>query len=120
MERMAFLAGFIAIPAFVQALVAPPVATNLTSNIVLVVFAGLLVGLGTRIGNGCTSGHGVCGISWISPRGIAATLVYVAAGTLMVMAQRNLMGRLLHADTNCISLWVAVRAGPASIRHDQH
>ena len=94
MERGAFLAGLIALPAFLQALGTPTAATNLTSNIGLVILAGLLVGLGTRIGNGCTSGHGVCGISWLSPRGIAATLVYIASGAVMVVALRSLMGGL--------------------------
>jgi len=69
-----------------------PATTNLTENLWLVAAAGLLVGLGTRIGNGCTSGHGVCGISRLSPRGIVATLVYIAAGALMVVALRALVG----------------------------
>ena len=94
MERGAFLAGLIALPAFLQALGTPTAATNLTSNIGLVIVAGLLVGLGTRIGNGCTSGHGVCGISRLSPRGIAATLVYIASGAVMVVALRSFMGGL--------------------------
>ncbi|AXI42149.1 YeeE/YedE family protein [Sulfitobacter sp. SK011] len=94
MERGAFLAGLIALPAFLQALGTPTAATNLTSNIGLVILAGLLVGLGTRIGNGCTSGHGVCGISRLSPRGIAATLVYIASGAVMVVALRSFMGGL--------------------------
>ena len=94
MERGAFLAGLIALPAFLQALGTPTAATNLTSNIGLVILAGLLVGLGTRIGNGCTSGHGVCGISRLSPRGIAATLVYIASGAVMVVALRTFMGGL--------------------------
>lgn len=94
MERGAFLAGLIALPAFLQALGTPTAATNLTSNIGLVILAGLLVGLGTRIGNGCTSGHGICGISRLSPRGIAATLVYIASGAVMVVALRSFMGGL--------------------------
>ncbi|MGC1495096.1 MAG: YeeE/YedE family protein [Sulfitobacter sp.] len=93
-ERGAFLAGLIVIPAVIQTLGAPAVSTNLTSNIVLVIVAGLLVGLGTRIGNGCTSGHGVCGISRLSPRGIVATLVYIAAGAVMVVVLRTLIGGL--------------------------
>lgn len=92
LERTAFLAGLVAIPAVLQLLGTPAVSTNLTSNIVLVVLAGLLVGLGTRIGNGCTSGHGVCGISRLSPRGIVATLVYISAGAVMVIVLRAVMG----------------------------
>lgn len=52
----------------------------------LVVVAGLLVGFGTRVGNGCTSGHGVCGISRLSPRSLAATVTFIASGALTVLA----------------------------------
>ena len=93
-ERGAFLAGLIALPALLQLTGAPAVATYLTGNLALVAVAGLLVGLGTRIGNGCTSGHGVCGISRVSPRGIVATLVYIAAGAVMVIVLRSLFGGL--------------------------
>ncbi len=93
-ERLAFLAGLIALPALLHSLGTPAVATHLTPNIPLVIIAGLLVGLGTRIGNGCTSGHGVCGISRLSPRGIAATLVYIAAGAVMVVVLRSVTGGL--------------------------
>ncbi len=51
----------------------------------LVVAAGLLVGFGTGIGNGCTSGHGVCGIGRLSPRSVVATVVFIAAGVLTVL-----------------------------------
>lgn len=93
-ERVAFLTGLITLPAVLQMFGAPAVATNLTSNIALIVAAGLLVGMGTRIGNGCTSGHGVCGISRFSPRGIVATLIYIAAGVVMVAALRGVIGGL--------------------------
>lgn len=92
-ERGAFLAGLIAVPALLQISLAPT-ATQLTSNLGLVALAGLLVGLGTRIGNGCTSGHGVCGISRLSLRGIVATCVYIAAGAVAVVLLRQLMGGL--------------------------
>lgn len=55
-----------------------------------VAVAGALVGVGTRLGNGCTSGHGVCGISRLSPRSIAATLAFMATGGLTVLAMRLL------------------------------
>jgi len=58
----------------------------------LVALAGLLVGVGTRLGNGCTSGHGVCGISRFSPRSIAATLTFMATGAGVVFAMRMLGG----------------------------
>ena len=66
--------------------------TNLTSNLAVIIVAGLMVGIGTRLANGCTSGHGVCGISRLSPRGIAATLVYLLAGAVMMAAARHLWG----------------------------
>ena len=90
-ERLAFLGGLVAVPALLSAL-GSNAQTHLSGNWALVIAAGLLVGLGTRIGNGCTSGHGVCGISRLSPRGIVATLVYIAAGVLTVVAARAWLG----------------------------
>jgi uncharacterized membrane protein YedE/YeeE len=58
----------------------------------LVALAGVLVGAGTRIGNGCTSGHGVCGISRIAPRSIAATITFMLTGALTVVIVRGLGG----------------------------
>lgn len=55
-----------------------------------IVIAGLLVGIGTIMGSGCTSGHGVCGISRLSPRSIAATITFISAGILAVIALRKL------------------------------
>ncbi|MCB9549513.1 MAG: YeeE/YedE family protein [Myxococcales bacterium] len=54
--------------------------------------AGLLVGLGTRLGNGCTSGHGVCGIARLSPRSIVATITFMATGALTVVVVRSFFG----------------------------
>jgi uncharacterized membrane protein YedE/YeeE len=58
----------------------------------LLIAAGLLVGFGTRLGSGCTSGHGVCGMSRGSPRSIAATLTFIAVGALTVFVTRHLLG----------------------------
>ena len=58
----------------------------------LLAAAGLLVGFGTRLGNGCTSGHGVCGIGRLSPRSILATLVFMAAGAATVFIVRHVIG----------------------------
>lgn len=63
-----------------------------TSSAPLLVAAGLLVGYGTRLGNGCTSGHGVCGMARLSPRSIAATLTFMAAGFATVFAVRHMVG----------------------------
>lgn len=90
-ERVAFLAGLVLVPPLLAGLVGE-IDTHLTDNLWLLVAAGLLVGFGTRLANGCTSGHGVCGISRLSWRGIAATLVYLLAGGLTVAAFRHLMG----------------------------
>ncbi len=91
MERIFFLAGLIATPLIIVQFWDRS-ATNVTSNVAVLIGAGLLVGLGTRIANGCTSGHGVCGISRLSLRGMAATVVYILAGGLSVIVFRNMLG----------------------------
>lgn len=58
----------------------------------VLVVGGLLVGFGTRLGNGCTSGHGVCGIARLSPRSIVATMVFMAAGMVTVAVVRRVLG----------------------------
>ncbi|MEO0703849.1 MAG: YeeE/YedE family protein [Pseudomonadota bacterium] len=90
-ERMAFLAGLIGVPA-VLALAKGGAETHATGNIAVLILAGLLVGVGTRIANGCTSGHGVCGISRLSLRGIVATVFYLLAGGLTVVTFKQLLG----------------------------
>ncbi len=65
---------------------------GVTSSIPLLLAAGLLVGFGTRLGNGCTSGHGVCGMARLSPRSIAATVTFMALGFATVFVARHLMG----------------------------
>ena len=90
-ERIIFLAGLVGAPLLMAfAVVVPP--TNLTDNILVIVAGGVLVGLGTRIGNGCTSGHGVCGISRLSMRGLVATLCYLGAGFICVALLRHVWG----------------------------
>lgn len=91
-DRLAFLAGMVIWPFLLIGFLDISAATHLTENWGLVVAAGLLVGVGTRLANGCTSGHGVCGISRLSPRGIVATLIYIVAGALMVLAMRHGLG----------------------------
>ncbi|NOD76997.1 MULTISPECIES: YeeE/YedE family protein [unclassified Ruegeria] len=91
-EKLAFVAGLIGTPFLLRPLIAPEVQTHLTSNLILVVIAGLLVGVGTRIANGCTSGHGVCGISRFSLRGIVATVFYILAGGVTLVFLRHLWG----------------------------
>jgi uncharacterized membrane protein YedE/YeeE len=90
-ERLAFLAGLFGLPA-VLSLFFFDASTHLNTNLAVVVVAGLLVGTGTRIANGCTSGHGVCGISRFSLRGIVATVFYILAGGISIALLRHVLG----------------------------
>jgi len=92
-ERLAFLAGLIAVPPLLVPLFRA-VDTHVSTNFAVLIAAGLLVGVGTRLANGCTSGHGVCGIARLSPRGIAATALYLLAGGLMMFLARHLGGMI--------------------------
>ncbi len=91
-ERLAFIAGVVVMPLILRPIIAPQAETHLTSDLAIVVISGLLVGVGTRIANGCTSGHGVCGISRFSLRGIVATVFYILAGGLTLALFRHLLG----------------------------
>lgn len=77
--RLAFVAGMVSAPWIYVALFGG-FAFESHSNTFVLIVAGLLVGYGTRLGSGCTSGHGVCGLSRLSPRSLAATLVFMAVG----------------------------------------
>jgi len=90
-ERALFIAGLVLAPIPVASL-HTEVDTHLTSNLAVVIAAGLLVGIGTRLANGCTSGHGVCGISRFSLRGIVATVFYLIAGGVSVLLFKHLLG----------------------------
>ncbi len=91
-ERLSFVAGLALVPAIMVPLFWPGLSTNITPNLAAVVGAGLLVGVGTRLANGCTSGHGVCGISRFSLRGMVATVFYLLAGGLSVVVFKHLLG----------------------------
>ncbi|WP_138470146.1 YeeE/YedE family protein [Poseidonocella sp. HB161398] len=91
-ERLAFLGGLVGAPLIAVLLRGGPPETELTGNAAALVAAGLLVGIGTRLANGCTSGHGVCGISRLSLRGIVATAVYLAAGAVSLYVFRHMLG----------------------------
>ena len=84
---LAFLAGLIAAPALFS-FGGWNVSTNATPQLWLLILAGLCVGIGTRFANGCTSGHGVCGLSRFSLRGLVATLFYIGAGVVTVSILR--------------------------------
>ena len=90
-ERAALIAGLLIVPA-IAAVAIGGSQTHLTGNWAIIVVAGLLVGVGTRLANGCTSGHGVCGISRLSLRGIVATAFYIGAGGLTVVIFKHALG----------------------------
>ena len=82
--RAAFIAGLFLAGLAAASLFPGEVQFNLEAGYGQVVLAGALVGIGTQMGSGCTSGHGVCGVSRLSPRSIAATLLFMAAGMVTV------------------------------------
>jgi uncharacterized membrane protein YedE/YeeE len=89
--RVAFLVGLLA--GGVAMLLARPASFGSTpAPLPLVVVAGLLVGFGTRLGGGCTSGHGVCGISRFSARSVTATITFVITGVLATFVVRHVLG----------------------------
>jgi len=88
--RAAFLAGLLFAPALYALATRYPVPT-IEAGYPLLLLAGALVGIGTRYGSGCTSGHGVCGLSRLSPRSLAATLAFMAAGFATVFAVRHIL-----------------------------
>jgi uncharacterized protein len=90
--RVAFVAG-LALAGLGGALLAPhTVAVEVDRAPWMVVLAGLLVGVGTRLGNGCTSGHGVCGLSRMSPRSLASVVTFMAVGAAVAVAVGRLTG----------------------------
>jgi uncharacterized protein len=90
--RLAFIAGLIAAP-LLGALVGAGISTPvMPANWIVVVAAGLLVGFGARMGGGCTSGHGVCGMARLSPRSIAATLIFMGTAFVVVFLTRHAFG----------------------------
>ena len=89
--RLAFIAGLLLAPTAYALLTELPVPT-IDANAPLLVLAGLSVGVGTSYGAGCTSGHGVCGISRLSPRSLAATAAFMVAGFATVFVLRHLIG----------------------------
>lgn len=88
--RLAFVAGLLAAP-LVMLLAGRPPAPRIDAGFGLLVIAGLLVGVGTSYGSGCTSGHGVCGLSRLSPRALVATLAFMGAGMLTVFVARHVV-----------------------------
>jgi len=89
--RATFLLGLLAAPTVLR-LFAGPTPPNIETPWTRLAIAGLLVGFGTRLGSGCTSGHGICGLSRLSPRSLVATLTFMFAGFVTVYVVRHLAG----------------------------
>jgi len=90
--RIAFIAGLILAPVIAGWIGYGMVAPKLPGNWVVITAAGLLVGFGTRLGGGCTSGHGICGIGRLSTRSIVATVVFMVTAVITVAVTRHLLG----------------------------
>ncbi len=90
--RIAFVLGLIAAPLLYRAAggTTPPI--TVTPSLALVVLGGLLVGYGTHLGSGCTSGHGVCGLACLSPRSLAATATFLLVALVTVFVTRHVLG----------------------------
>ena len=90
--RISFLLGLLVAPTLFHAVVPAQyiIAPRIDATDMMVVIAGLLVGIGTRYASGCTSGHGVCGLSRLSPRSLVATLSFMGTGFAMVYVMRHL------------------------------
>jgi len=90
--RAAFIAGLIAAPLSAMLIGYTVPLPQVPTSIVTIAVAGVLVGFGTRLGNGCTSGHGICGMARLSPRSIAATGVFMVAAIIVVALMRHVVG----------------------------
>ncbi len=90
--KIAFVTGLLAAPLLYQVSTGAQIVQTVSSNAVLMGCAGLLVGFGSVLGSGCTSGHGVCGLARLSRRSLAATVTFMAAAFATVYFARHLMG----------------------------
>ena len=90
--QLLFVAGLIIAPLALSLFGLPVSRPDVTKSIPVLVVAGLLVGFGSRLGGGCTSGHGICGNARLSPRSIVATVLFMAAGIAVVFVARRLLG----------------------------
>lgn len=89
--RLAFVAGLIAAPLLVLAITGTPIRQTVPTDLTAMAIAGLLVGFGTVMGSGCTSGHGVCGLARLSPRSLVAVLTFMTTAFLTVLVLRHLV-----------------------------
>ena len=87
--RAAFVIGLV-LGAVLYQIFVGPLPMDMQAGTPVLIIAGLLVGMGTRLGSGCTSGHGVCGIALLSPRSLVATATFILAGMVTVLMTRHL------------------------------
>jgi uncharacterized protein len=92
--RLAFVVGLVAAPLLFRAFTRQAIEQSVSGNFMLMIVAGLLVGFGATLGSGCTSGHGVCGLSRFSVRSLAAVTTFMLAGFVTVFVTRHLLGGL--------------------------
>ncbi|MFM7084110.1 MAG: YeeE/YedE family protein [Hyphomicrobium sp.] len=92
LEALAFIVGLFAASPIFLLIAGTTALQTVSNNLSLLSVAGLLVGFGSILGSGCTSGHGVCGLSRLSPRSIIATLTFMTTGALTVFVVRHVMG----------------------------
>ena len=90
--RLSFIVGLLAGPYAVKSLAGWEPHVAISASVPELIVAGLLVGLGTRLGSGCTSGHGVCGLARLSPRSLVATLTFMAVAAAVVFLVRQGFG----------------------------
>lgn len=90
LDAAGFIAGLLAAPLVWRAVSQSPIAQTVSANFALLTVAGLLVGFGAVWGGGCTSGHGVCGLSRLSPRSLAATAVFMGVAIATVYVTRHI------------------------------
>lgn len=89
--RVAFILGLIAAPVIYTAATGNPVLQTVPTSLIGMALAGIIVGLGTAIGSGCTSGHGVCGLARLSPRSLAAVLSFMVSAGVTVFVLRHVV-----------------------------
>ena len=92
LSRIGFVLGLVAAPLAMMAVSGEPVQQTVSANLPLMAAAGLLVGFGSTYGNGCTSGHGVCGLSRLSKRSFVATGVFMGTAIVTVYFVRHVIG----------------------------
>jgi uncharacterized membrane protein YedE/YeeE len=92
LSRLAFVLGLVATPLLYTVATGHNVVQSVSTNLPLMAMAGLLVGFGSVYGNGCTSGHGVCGLSRLSIRSFVATLIFMVTAFVIVFIVRHILG----------------------------